>query len=275
MSHVNFTIIGATLWFHVMLFLTHCVLFSMLTAGETASDVTLQVMAGETVGQVTATDADVGSNAQVIFGIERDSETDGELFTVDPESGLLSANVNLRPGINGTSTSYSLIVTASNPSREGHAQQTRAVVRLVIDRPTSPMFGSRGRQAFVFTGHSMVAIATVGAVSALVIVILLIAIATVLCRQRSHSKNLSSAAYNIAQMAETSRVDDDDVMHNQLTAVKSHALNAKFNASPATSGTTLNGSNAAIGSRSLDISVTKKSTKTRERDVRMTLIIII
>jgi Cadherin domain len=233
----------------------------------------LQVFAGQTVGRIEARDDDIGSNADVIYGLERDSGSDSELFTVDPVSGLLSANINLRPGEN--SSSYSLIVTASNPGQGHHTAQahyliTRSVLRIVIDRPISP-FGHRGRPTFVFTGHSMVAIIVVGAVSAVVIVVLLVAIAIVLCRQRRRTKESVCSTHYDTPATDNSH----DSAHRQYNGVKQPIPPVSMeSAIPADNAvrvtTTSNAANDVIASRSHDTTTCKKwkpSGKSRDVDV--------
>lgn len=233
------------------------------------------MLAGETVGRIEARDDDVGPNAEVIYGIERDSGSDSELFTVDPVTGQLSANVNLRPGVGvgDNSSVYSLIVTASNPIHgrrlaQGHDSVTRSVLRIVIDRPISSAFGNRGRQTFVFTGHSIVAIIVVGAVSAVVIVVLLVAIAIVLCRQRRRTKeSVCSTHYDVAPTENS----HDDVIRRQLNSVK-QPLPAIAGESAQSGASAANNeiSDSAATSRSRDTNACKKwkpSAKSRDLDV--------
>lgn len=219
------------------------------------------MLAGQTVGRIEATDNDIGSNGEVVYGLQRDPGTDDELFNVDPENGLLSANVNLRHGIRDNSTIYSLIVTASNPSQgrragQGHSVLTRSILRVILDRPVmTSSLGTRGRQSFVFNGHSMVAIVTVGAVSAVVIVVLLVAIAIVLCRQRRRTKDLMTSAQYDAAPTDASH---DDVIHQQLTSLK-------------TPLTALHTANDVTAARPCDATI-QLSTRSRDIEVSSTYV---
>jgi len=172
------------------------------------------VLAGQTIGRIEAVDHDTGPNADIIYGLDRDAGTDYDMFSIDPETGVLSANVNLQPHLHDNSTNYSLIVTASNPSQsQGHMSSTRSVLQVIIDKPIAPLYGQR-RPSFVLTGHSMVAIVTVGAVSAVVIIVLLVAIAVVLCRQRRRTKDLvTSAVYDVAPIDSA----NDNKVHRQIS----------------------------------------------------------
>lgn len=118
------------------------------------------------------------------------------MFNIDPQTGIISANVPLRPGSRDNATIYSLAVTASNPGQgqgqQGQGHRAKSVLRIVLDRPLPTASSNiRSRQAFVFTGNSLIAVVAVGTVSSVVIVTLLIAIATVLCRQRRRAKDVA------------------------------------------------------------------------------------
>jgi hypothetical protein len=84
-----------------------------------------------------------------------------------------------------------------------------SVLRILLDRPQpAASSNTRNRPTFIFTGNSLIAVVAVGTVSAVVIVTLLIAIATVLCRQRRRTKEVSSDTCPV----------DNDVINKPLTS---------------------------------------------------------
>ena len=93
---------------------------------------------GQTVFQVSATDIDLGTNAQISYSFVLNEHTeDTSLFTIDSDTGVLSTTNTLDCE---RQTSYSFTITATDggtPSRNSIAQGTLTVLD---ENDNSPMF---------------------------------------------------------------------------------------------------------------------------------------
>ena len=93
--------------------------------------------AGQTVFQVSATDSDLGTNAQISYSFALNEHTEDTLFTIDSNTGLISTTGPLDCE---RQTSYSFTITAmdiGNPPRSSTAQ---GLLNITDENDNDPIF---------------------------------------------------------------------------------------------------------------------------------------
>jgi cadherin EGF LAG seven-pass G-type receptor 1 len=98
---------------------------------------------GTTVLIVTATDADVGINAQITYTLSNDDTSAGmsaaEMFSINPQSGAIVTKAHLD---RETTSGYSLTVTAKDGGNPSHSETTIVEITVVDVNDNKPEFNA-------------------------------------------------------------------------------------------------------------------------------------
>lgn len=96
---------------------------------------------GTTVLIVTATDADVGINAQITYSLSNDDTSTGmsaaEVFTINPQTGAIITKTVLD---RETTSGYSLTITAKDGGNPSHSETTIVEIGVTDVNDNKPMF---------------------------------------------------------------------------------------------------------------------------------------